>query len=155
MIPTRDHGDSDAASDNTNLSQLFSDSTISSSDESVDSAPEIWDDESDSSVNDDGTAAVPSASQPHSRIIHYVLRYFLLFFQLCYHVSDRGLEHGDSNMFCLLFLHFYIGVVNDTLVQLSSTFPRKHLEFVYFCACPVSREDCIITGPMNTLTSRN
>ena len=63
------------------------DSSSSSSDESDDLAPEIWSDDSDTDSEKE------TISPQHNRMIYYVLSYFLLFFQLCYHVSDRGLHH--------------------------------------------------------------
>ena len=60
----------------------------SSSDESDDLAPEIWDE--DSEPDSEQEDIFPSQQ---GRMIHYVLSYFVLFFQLCYHISDRGLQH--------------------------------------------------------------
>ncbi len=56
------------------------DSSSSSSSES-DLAPEIWD--SDSESDDES-----EAGGLHSLKFHYIPSYFLLFFQLCYHVSE-------------------------------------------------------------------
>ena len=62
-------------------------SSQSSSDESNDSAPEIWDIESEMTSND-STEPLPTTN------INYILSYFLLFFQLCYRTRTkfRGLN---------------------------------------------------------------
>ena len=58
---------------------------------SDDLAPEIWDDDSEPDIEQEG-GIFPTQQ---GRMIQYcVLSYFLLFFQLCYHVSDR-----DFNIF--------------------------------------------------------
>ena len=78
-----------SGNDYQDLEQFNDDASLSSqrfSDESNDSAPEISDIESEMRP-DDSTEPLPTTN------INYILSYFLLFFQLCYHVSDRGLQH--------------------------------------------------------------
>ena len=102
----------------------FSDSKSSNSNDSADSlAPEIWDAESD--VDDAESEPSETASQ-NIRNIHYVLSYFLLFFQLCYHVSDRGLQHIINLLSSVLHVHLLSSIVsgNNIIAQLSSGFPK-------------------------------
>ena len=58
----------------------------------VKAEPEIWDAESDVDSETSDHDSVNSDVHTTNNI-HYVLSYFLLFFQLCYHVSDRELQH--------------------------------------------------------------
>ena len=103
-------------------------------------------------------------------MINYILSYFLLFFQLCYHVSDRGLQHILSLISSILYWvsKFVTGSGKDALLQISSSFPRTIYSLkkafgirntlTCYCVCPAchalyKEEDCIITGPRNTQTS--
>lgn len=107
----------------------------SSSDESNDSAPEIRDMESEMTPND-STEPLPTTN------INYILSYFLLFFQLCYHVSDRGLQH-IINLISSLF--HWVSVIYGkqsstlnkfpkTIYSLKRSFGVVH-EFDRYCVC--------------------
>ena len=138
----------------------------SSSDESDDLAPEIWDE--DSEPDSEQEDIFPSQQ---GRMIHYVLSYFLLFFQLCYHISDRGLQH----ILTLISSIFYwlskvvTGAGKEVLIQLSTSFPKTlyslkktfgaKSNLVYYCVCPTCHTlykevDCVITSSRNTRVSR-
>ena len=98
------------------ISPSVDDFNLSSSDESDDLAPEIWDSDSDS----EGT---PPVSATHSvKGLNYALSYFLLFSQLCYRLSDRGLEHIISLISSLLFWL-------TTIIQCS-------MAMILYCSCP-------------------
>jgi len=134
-------------------------SSQSSSDESNDSAPEIWDIESEMTSND-STEPVPTTN------INYILSYFLLFCQLCYHVSDRGLQH-IINLISSLF--HWVSVIygkqsctlNEfpkTIYSLKCTFGVVH-EFDRYCVCTscntlYTEEASKITHPNNSQISQ-
>ena len=145
---------------------LHGDSNNSSSDESDDLALEIWtsSDEDCQNINSAGAAVT---QVQHGRMISYVLSYFLLFFQLCYHMSDRGLQHILTLISSILYWLSKVvtGSGKDALVQISSNFPRTiySLEkafgvkktLTYYCVCTVchslyKEEDCIVSGPRNS-----
>ena len=84
---------------------MLSEASTSSSDDSDDSlAPEIWDAESD--VDDVESKYSETVSQ-NTKSIHYVLCYFL-FFQLCYRVSDGGLQHIINLLSSVLYVTCYM-----------------------------------------------
>lgn len=58
----------------------------SSSDSEGDSGPEIWDMEPDMECE-------PSRTIKNGHSLLYSVSYFLLFFQLCYKISDRAMKH--------------------------------------------------------------
>lgn len=138
---------------------------FSSSDESDDLAPEIWD--SDSDTDSEAAGDIPPS---HSvKGLNYVLSYFLLFFQLCYRLSDRGLQHIMSFISSLLLWLTTLFRGNDTLSQLSSQFPKTiyslrkafgiQSDLIRYCVCPTCHtlyktEDCIIAGPGNSQIGR-
>ena len=142
-----------------------SSSSSSSSDES-DLAPELWDSDS----TDDESFETGSASQ--WEIVNnfsYILSYFLLFFQLCYHVSDRGL-YQVLNFICSIF-EWLSAILpgNDLASKISSNFPRTiyslrkvfglNSKLLRYCVCPschhlYREEDCVVKGPCGTLVSR-
>ena len=145
--------------DSEHFSNYVSSSSQSSSDESNDSAPEIWDVESEMTP-DDSTEPLPTTN------ITYILSYFLLFFQLCYHVSDRGLQH-IINLISSLF--HWVSVIygkqsstlNEfpkTIYSLKRSFGMVH-EFDRYCVCTscntlYTEEASKITRPNNSQISQ-
>ena len=107
-----------------------------------DSALEIW--ESDSEDGDDSVAGGGGVGM-HCQVLtnlHYFLSYFLLFFQLCYHVSDRGIQH-ILNLLSSLFC--YISTISGKTLQLAADFPntlysvKKQFNVKLlkkYCVCP-------------------
>lgn len=132
------------------------------------SAPEIWDlEESDLESEDNSTDKA-------SDNLYYTLSYFFLFFQLCYHISDRALKH--ILMFVSSFLNWMSTAINvqgngdnTTYIRLIKNFPmtiyslKKKLgnesNFTRYCVCPschtmYKEKDCIVIGPNGTQVSR-
>ena len=143
-----------------------SDSEHTSGEES-DLAPKIWNhvDPSDSDSDSDSLSGVHSIEQ--AKDIHFAISYFVLFLQIAYHLSDRGVRlvlHLISSLF-----HWLVSFAkNEVILQVASGFPktlysvRKILrytnKFKRFCVCPKchtshKEEDCIIIGPGNTMLS--
>ena len=124
------------------------------SDESTNSegdpAPEVWDDGSDSesaAVDNSGSnSAVASEQSALVNSMVHILSFLLLFFQLCYHVSDRGLHHVLSMISSIFCWMASLVPGNDTIKQIASSFPkslyslRKQIEvkgtFKKYCVCP-------------------
>lgn len=134
----------------------------SSSSNHSDSAPEIW--ESDSEPDEESFCLQAS----NITRINYVLSYFLLFFQLCYHVSDRGLKH-ILNLLSSIFKYLSVILQNsEFILQLSFNFPRTlyslKKEFDVktldrYCVCPschsvCEEATCTIAGPGNVMITR-
>lgn len=130
----------------------------SSSSSESDLAPEIWDSDSEPDDNSDKSEV---GGGMHSQVtvkLHYILSYFLLFFQLCYHVSDRGLQH-ILNLILAIFHFLPVLLQSDNTVKLATDFPKtlyslkkqfnvKALD--RYCVCPschsvYEERKCIIT----------
>ena len=54
---------------------------------------EIWESDSDSSDACNSDDNVTSTVAQQCREIHFMIAFFVLFFQVCYHISDRGIHY--------------------------------------------------------------
>lgn len=88
------------------------------------SAMEIWESDSDSSDACNSDDNVTSTVAQQCREIHFMIAFFVLFFQLCYHISDRGI-HYLITFLGTIFKWLSIVVKGSTLLPtLAAEFPR-------------------------------
>ena len=100
--------------------------THSSDEEESDSesAMEIWESDSDSSDACNSDDNVTSTVAQQCREIHFMIAFFVLFFQLCYHISDRRI-HYLITFLGTIFKWLSIVVKGSTLLPtLAAEFPR-------------------------------
>ena len=104
-----------------------------------DLVPEIWELDSDSEFT--------KSDSQQSTIVHgflHTMSFLLLFFQLCYHVCDRGL-HLILNIVSSIF-HWVVCPGNDAIKHVITGFPKTiyslkkfigiRSAFDKFCVCP-------------------
>ncbi len=139
----------------------LSDSSVEEQSE-VELAPEIWEADSDS----DNDGEIRSMSD-NLKNVQFILSYFILFFQLCYRISDRGVRHL-LNFISSLFLFLSTIVPNANIKDFALIFPKtiyslkKEINFTNmlkrYCVCPAcgslyEEDKCIITGFQNSKKS--
>ena len=90
----------------------------------TESAMEIWESDSDSSDACNSDDNVTSTVAQQCREIHFMIAFFVLFFQLCYHISDCRI-HYLITFLGTIFKWLSIVVKGSTLLPtLAAEFPR-------------------------------
>lgn len=165
----QDHSSDCRYHDDAQIQPISTESSSADSDteSNSDDGAEVWDistSESDSESDAEGHIEVKKASD-----FHYVLCLFMLVFQLCYRLSDRGLRH--ILMFISKIIHWLSLLANasEYLTNIAKAIPRtlyslqkflkisNHLQ--RFVVCPkchslYDETKCVIEGPQRTKLSR-
>ena len=134
-----------------------------SSSDSENSGPEIWD------VEVDVECEPSNVEKEHAHKLLYSISYFLLFFQLCYKVSDSAIKHILNLMTSLLYwVPFFLDSKNSSdntstsdntnLTELATNFPKTlytlkktlgvESDLMQYCVCPTchtlyKEKDCL------------